>query len=413
MKTLPKGANAPLAGGAGLARVELRWEPARGALDAVCLGVTEEGRVPDDDWIVFYNQLQAPGGVIRLTATGAGRADFQVRLESLPARIQRCVFAAVLEQGQFRDLTGSRLNVSVEPGEPLEFTLSEATDEQALIFAEIYRHGTGWKVRAIGQGFRGGLKPLAEHFGVEVGDALPAAPPLQAEPPRPIPIGPLPDPPTIDPAPPPDPASGRARPRSTGKWFALFALLLVGAGAVWYYNPAWLTDPALLWHDSRRLVQRLPVVYQPLSCDWTDEQVFERYHALGESYIKILQRVDQGNQRLAGFRQQLTQIEARCPDAVLEQSRREVEQLEKLPVGDWMDEATQLNACASLIIKRLESELSDESRPIIIQRLVREADRARNLESDLTNIARDLAYLRNKTGRLIEGFKEVIDACPQ
>ena len=77
-----------------------------------------------------------------------------------------------------------------------------------------------------------------------------------------------------------------------------------------------------------------------------------------------------------------------------------------------MEEATRLNICAGLMIKKIETELNDESRPIIIQRLVREADRSRNLESDLTNISRDLAYLNNKTNRLIEGYRENLDACP-
>jgi hypothetical protein len=76
-----------------------------------------------------------------------------------------------------------------------------------------------------------------------------------------------------------------------------------------------------------------------------------------------------------------------------------------------MDESIKLNNCAGLLIKRLDKELNQESRPIIIQRLVRESDRARNLESDLTDIARDLAYLRNKTARLIDGFEENIEAC--
>jgi len=36
-----------------------------------------------------------------------------------------------------------------------------------MIFAELYRHGTEWIFRAVGQGFKGGLKPLAESFGLK------------------------------------------------------------------------------------------------------------------------------------------------------------------------------------------------------------------------------------------------------
>jgi len=50
------------------------------------------------------------------------------------------------------------------------FDLSEdGSTESAMIFGELYRHGGEWKFKAVGQGFAGGLAPLATHFGVSVG----------------------------------------------------------------------------------------------------------------------------------------------------------------------------------------------------------------------------------------------------
>ena len=37
-----------------------------------------------------------------------------------------------------------------------------------MIFGEIYRNNGDWKFKAIGQGFQGGLGPLAKNFGVSV-----------------------------------------------------------------------------------------------------------------------------------------------------------------------------------------------------------------------------------------------------
>jgi tellurium resistance protein TerD len=37
-----------------------------------------------------------------------------------------------------------------------------------MIFGEIYRSGADWKFKAVGQGFAGGLGPLASSFGVNV-----------------------------------------------------------------------------------------------------------------------------------------------------------------------------------------------------------------------------------------------------
>jgi tellurite resistance protein TerA len=45
--------------------------------------------------------------------------------------------------------------------------------EAALILGEFYRRNAEWKFRFIAQGFNGGLKPLAEHFGVNVSDEPP------------------------------------------------------------------------------------------------------------------------------------------------------------------------------------------------------------------------------------------------
>jgi tellurium resistance protein TerD len=49
------------------------------------------------------------------------------------------------------------------------YDLSEdASTETAMIFGDLYRHNGEWKFKAIGQGFAGGLGPLASSFGVNV-----------------------------------------------------------------------------------------------------------------------------------------------------------------------------------------------------------------------------------------------------
>lgn len=48
--------------------------------------------------------------------------------------------------------------------------------ETALILGECYRRSGVWKFRFVAQGFNGGLKPLSEHYGVEIADDAAAAP---------------------------------------------------------------------------------------------------------------------------------------------------------------------------------------------------------------------------------------------
>jgi tellurium resistance protein TerD len=53
--------------------------------------------------------------------------------------------------------------------EVARYDLSEdASIETAMIFGEIYRYGGEWKFKAVGQGYAGGLGPLASQYGVNV-----------------------------------------------------------------------------------------------------------------------------------------------------------------------------------------------------------------------------------------------------
>ena len=54
--------------------------------------------------------------------------------------------------------------------EIVRYDLSEdASTETAMVFGEVYRHNAEWKFRAVGQGYQGGLAPLARNYGVNVG----------------------------------------------------------------------------------------------------------------------------------------------------------------------------------------------------------------------------------------------------
>ena len=50
------------------------------------------------------------------------------------------------------------------------YDLSEdASIETAMLFGEVYRHNADWKFKAVGQGFAGGLGPMAASMGVNLG----------------------------------------------------------------------------------------------------------------------------------------------------------------------------------------------------------------------------------------------------
>src|SRR3954462_342454 len=69
----------------------------------------------------------------------------------------------------------------------------------AFLFAEVYRRGVEWRLRAVGQGYASGLAGFAQDFGVAVAEeeeparAVPPGPPVVPGPPvLPAPAAPAP-----------------------------------------------------------------------------------------------------------------------------------------------------------------------------------------------------------------------------
>ena len=153
--------------------ITLDWEPANTplTLDSSAFALTAQGKVRGDDDLVFYNQPALPGGGIQ--RAGDGRA-FTIVFAQLPSAIERIVVALTIDQGLRRGQSFGQLNQvraevrDAQSKTPLA-TFPLATRmmaETALIVGEFYQRNGEWKFRAVGQGFVGGLGPLARQYGV-------------------------------------------------------------------------------------------------------------------------------------------------------------------------------------------------------------------------------------------------------
>ena len=147
------------------------------SVDVSCFGLDANEKLSDERFMVFYNQLAAPGDAVKLDLS-SGKARFTVNLDALPASITQLVFVAAIDGAQtMRSIGPSRLTL----GSAVEFPLTASVfgDEKAVIVANIYRKEGVWRFGAVGQGFNGGLSALLAHFGgSEAGTpaAAPAAP---------------------------------------------------------------------------------------------------------------------------------------------------------------------------------------------------------------------------------------------
>ena len=152
-------------------------------LDASVFMTSESGKVPSDDYFVFYNQLKSPCGSVQHTGdnlTGDGDGDDEsviVELEKVPANIKSLFVTVTIHDAETRRQNFGQVSnafvrlVNHETGqEVLRFDLSEDySTETAMVFGEVYRHNGDWKFRAIGQGYTGGLLALCNQYGVTVG----------------------------------------------------------------------------------------------------------------------------------------------------------------------------------------------------------------------------------------------------
>ncbi|MDK4791846.1 MAG: TerD family protein [Acinetobacter sp.] len=188
--SLTKGGNVSLtkeAPGITKTTVGLGWNPrvtdgTAFDLDAIAFLVNENGRVRADHDFIFFNNLKSSDGSVvhngdNRTGEGAGDDEtLSVDLSKVPADVAKVIFAVTIYEGQarsqnFGQVANAYIRVSNDAGgsEIARYDLSEdSSTETAMIFGELYKHGSEWKFRAIGQGFAGGLGPLAASYGVAV-----------------------------------------------------------------------------------------------------------------------------------------------------------------------------------------------------------------------------------------------------
>ncbi|MDO4879394.1 MAG: TerD family protein [Neisseria sp.] len=148
-------------------------------IDTAAYRLAANGKVRGDGDMIFYGQIQSQDTSIRLEGNER-ESRFQTALNRQPAEIETIAFAfsGNLPLSQLGSLI---LEVEENGRTVLNCPVDIAgRSEKALILGECYRRNGAWKFRFIAQGFNGGLKPLSEHFGVEIADDAPAANPPPA-----------------------------------------------------------------------------------------------------------------------------------------------------------------------------------------------------------------------------------------
>lgn len=188
--SLSKGGNVSLskeAPGLKAITVGLGWDPRATDgqdfdLDGSVFLLNSQGKVNSDTDFIFYNNKKSADGSVEHSGdnrSGEGEGDDEtviVQLDKVPASIEKIAVAVTIHEADSRKQSFGQVSkafirvMNADGGtEIARYDLSEdASTDTAMIFGEVYRNGAEWKFRAVGQGFAGGLAPLAKNFGVNV-----------------------------------------------------------------------------------------------------------------------------------------------------------------------------------------------------------------------------------------------------
>lgn len=151
-------------------------------LDASAFMLKNDGKVRSDADFIFYNQLRSSCGSVEHTGdnlTGKGDGDDEsliLQLSKIPADVERIAVTVTIHDAEARKQNFGQVSnafirvVNKDTGlEVARYDLSEdASIETAMIFGEVYRNNGEWKFKAVGQGYAGGLAPLARNFGINI-----------------------------------------------------------------------------------------------------------------------------------------------------------------------------------------------------------------------------------------------------
>ncbi|MFL4951151.1 TerD family protein [Streptomyces sp. MMS24-I31] len=176
---LVRGQNHPLSE----VRLEIRISAGTPLIAAATLG-DEHGRVRDTEGVVHPGAPVLPG--LEVSRQAAAGHRLAVDLDAVPAAVHRVAVLLALPAtaagpARFGAVAAPFVAVTgVDGGELASYTITGLDAETAVIALELYRRQDAWKVRAVGQGYAGGLAelladqalPQAQHLARTVDEAV-------------------------------------------------------------------------------------------------------------------------------------------------------------------------------------------------------------------------------------------------
>ncbi|WP_163831915.1 VWA domain-containing protein [Spartinivicinus ruber] len=136
-------------------------------IDTSAFLLNEQGKVRSDADFIFYNQPNSTDNSVKLSSN-INKQSYAVNLTNIPPDIHKVAFAIVIHSNNdFGSAKYISLNIEgIAHYQPS----TQGMKEKALIMGQLYRHQDNWKFKALGQGYNGGLAPLATGYGVDIAE---------------------------------------------------------------------------------------------------------------------------------------------------------------------------------------------------------------------------------------------------
>ncbi|MGW3494989.1 TerD family protein [Streptomyces sp. NPDC001020] len=162
---LVRGQNHPLP----QTRLEVRVSAGKPIVAGATLS-DDQGKVRGIEWVAHPGTPTLPGLEVSKQAAADHRLAFD--LDALPESVHRVNVLLALPIGiggpvQFRAIAAPVVAVTgLDGSEVASYTITGLDSESAVIALELYRRQGAWKVRAVGQGYAGGLAALLTDQGL-------------------------------------------------------------------------------------------------------------------------------------------------------------------------------------------------------------------------------------------------------
>ncbi|MET8678076.1 TerD family protein [Streptomyces sp. NPDC004647] len=170
---LVRGQNHPLP----RTRLEIRVSAGKPIVAGATLG-DEQGTVRGAEWVAHPGSPNLPG--LEVSKLAAADHRFAVDLEALPESVHRVSVLLALPTGvggpvRFGAVAAPFVAVTGLDGtEVASYTITDLERESAVVALELYRRQDVWKVRAVGQGYAGGLAAMLQDQGLSQATELAA-----------------------------------------------------------------------------------------------------------------------------------------------------------------------------------------------------------------------------------------------